>query len=76
MIAASTGFSPTVGKEGVFKISLNVYLFLRERDRETDRARAGLGQRERHSPNVKQAPGSKLSTQSPKRGLNPRTTRS
>ena len=48
------------------------YLFLTERDR----ARAGVGQRERETQNPKQAPGSELSAQSPTRGLNPRTVRS
>ena len=36
----------------------------------------GEGQRERETQNPKQAPGSKLSAQSPMRGLNPQTVRS
>ena len=43
---------------------------------ERDRARAGDGQRETHTQNPKQAPGSELSARSPTRGLNPRTARS
>ena len=50
----------------------NVYLFLRE----TDRAQAGEGQRERETQNPKQAPGSELSAQSPTRGSNPQTATS
>ena len=44
--------------------------------RERDRAWAGEGQRERETQNLKQAPGSELSAQSPTRGSNPRTVRS
>ena len=51
----------------------NVYLFLR--DRETER-QSGGGQREKETQNLKQAPGSGLSAQSPTWGLNPRTVRS
>ena len=36
------------------------------RERERDRARAGEGQRERKTQNLKQVPGSELSTQNPK----------
>ena len=43
---------------------------------ERERALAGEVQGERDTQNVKQAPGSKLSAQSPMRGLNPQTTRS
>ena len=46
---------------------------MRERERERDRARAGEEQRERETQNPKQAPGSKLSAQSPMPGLNSRT---
>ena len=57
-----------------------MYLFLRdrerERERETDRVQAGQGQTERETQNLKQAPGSELSAQSPTWGLNSRTTRS
>ena len=48
----------------------------RERDRQTDRARVGEEQGERETQNLKQAPGSELSAQSPTRGSNPRTARS
>ena len=47
----------------------------RERERESERP-AGEGQRERETENLKQAPGSELSAQSPMRGLNPRIVRS
>ena len=46
------------------KIFFNVYLFLRQRETEHERGRV----RERETLNLKQAPGSELSTQSPKRG--------
>ena len=49
-----------------------VYLFLRERDR----AQEGEGQRERETQNLKQAPGSELSAQSPMQGLNSQAVRS
>ena len=49
-----------------------VYLFLRERDG----MQAGKGQRVKKTQNLKQAPGSKLSAQSPTWGSNPRTARS
>ena len=52
----------------------NVYLFLRET--ETDRVQIGEGQREEETQNLKQAPGSELSAQSPRRGSNLRTARS
>ena len=45
-----------------------------ERHRET--ARAGERQKERETQNLKQAPGSGLSAQSPRQGSNPRTSRS
>ena len=41
-----------------------------------DRAQMGEGQREKETQNLKQAPGSELSAQSPTSDLNPRTTRS
>ena len=50
----------------------NVYLFLRDRDRMW----VGEGQRDRETQNLKQAPGSELSAQSPTRGSNWRTVRS
>ena len=43
---------------------------------ERDRVGAGEEQRERETQNPKQAPGYKLSAQSPMWGLNPRTVRS
>ena len=45
---------------------------LREREAECEWGR----DRERETQNPKQAPGSELSAQSPRRGLNPRTVRS
>ena len=44
----------------------NVYLFLRERERESEH-KWGRG-RERETQNLKQAPGSELSAQSPTHG--------
>ena len=59
----------------IFKKKIfNVYLFLRER--ESDRAREGKGQRERETQNLKQAPGSELSAESPMWGSNSGTERS
>ena len=43
---------------------------------EIDREWAGEGQRERETQNLKQAPGLKLSAQSPVRGLNSKVVRS
>ena len=43
---------------------------------ETDRAQVGEGQRKRETQNLKQAPGSELSAQSPTQGLNSQTVRS
>ena len=51
---------------------LNVYLFLRERNR----VWAGEGQREREPQKLQQASGSELSAQSPTQDSNPRTMRS
>ena len=50
----------------------NVYLFLRQRETEHERGRV----REGETQNLKQAPGSELSAQSPTRGSNSRTARS
>ena len=51
----------------IFKIFfLNVYSFLRERERESKCGR----DRERETQNPKQAPGSEMSVQSLTRGLN------
>ena len=44
----------------------NVYLFLRQRERQHEQGRG----RERETQNVKQAPGSELSAQSPTQGSN------
>ena len=49
-------------------------LFLRERER--DREQAVKGQREKETQNLKQAPGSELSGQSPTWGPNSQTARS
>ena len=51
----------------------NVYLFLRETEREREGRREGGAERERETQNLKQAPGSELSAESLMRGLNPRT---
>ena len=51
----------------VFQFFLNVYLFLRESKKEHEQERK---QRERKTQNLKQAPGSELSAQSPIRGSN------
>ena len=50
----------------------NVYLFLRQRETKHERGRV----RERETQNLKQAPGSELSAQSPMRGTNPGALRS
>ena len=50
------------------------HLFIFETER--DRAWTGEEQRERETQNLKQAPGSELSAQSPTRGSNSRTVRS
>ena len=55
----------TVLKTIRFFFFFNVCLFVRR-----DRVQAGEGQRERETQNLKQAPGSELSAQSPTRGLN------
>ena len=46
-------------------------MFIFERERERERGEVGEGQRERETQNLKQAPGSELSAQSPMWGLNP-----
>ena len=53
-----------------------IFIYFCERERETNRVQVGEGQRERETQNQKQAPGSELSAQSPKRGLNPQSARS
>ena len=52
-----------------YKFFFNVYFHFWERDR----AWVGEGQRERETQNLKQAPGSELSAQSPTQGSNSRT---
>ena len=56
----------------IFIIFLMFIYFLRERERDTMRAREE--QRERETQIPKQAPGSELSAQSPRQGLNSRMT--
>ena len=51
-------------------------MFIFERQRERTRRQAGDGQREVKTQNLKQAPGSELSAESPARGLNSQTARS
>ena len=48
-----------------------VCMYIFEREKETDREKAGEKKRERETPNLKQAPGSELSAQSPMWGSNP-----
>ena len=48
----------------------------RERERETEYEWGRGRERERETQNLKEAPGSKLSAQSPTRGLNSQTARS
>ena len=55
-----------------FLIFFNVYLFLRPRETEHEQGRV----RERETQNLKQAPGSELSAQSPTKGSNSPTVRS
>ena len=47
------------------------FIFERDRERERERQRDRERQRERETQNLKQAPGSEPSAQSPMRGLNP-----
>ena len=56
----------------VLYIFLNVYLFLREREK----CERGRAERESETQNQKQAPGSELLAQSPMWGLNSRAVRS
>ena len=48
----------------------------RERERERERMSAGGAEKERETQNLKQAPGSELSSQSPTWGWNSGTVRS
>ena len=59
----------------LFKFFLMFIYSLRERERETDRALEGEGQRVKETQNPKQAPGSELSAQSPTWGSNQPTNR-
>ena len=68
MVTPFSKAATNVKCETLKKIFFNVYLFLREREREI-----GEGQRETETQNPKQAPGSELSTQSPTWGSNPCT---
>ena len=56
----------------VVVVLFNVYLFLRERETECENGRG----KERGRQNLKQAPGSEWSAQTPTWGSNPLTTRS
>ena len=58
----------------VFKHFFNVYLFLRERERQS--VRSGGAERERETQNPQQAPGSEPSAQSLTRGSNLRAVKS
>ena len=51
-------------------------MFIFERERQTEQKQEMGRQRERETQNPKQAPGSKLPTQSLMQGSNPRITRS
>ena len=53
-----------------------MFLFIFERDRGRESTLVGEGQKERETQNLKQAPGSELSAQSPTYESNPRTVRS
>ena len=55
-----------------FLIFLTFYLLLRQGETEHEQGRV----RERETQNLKEAPGSELSAQSPTRGSNSRTARS
>ena len=59
-------------RKGYFKFFFNVFIYFWDRER----AWAEEGQRERETLNLKQAPGFKLSAQSPKWGSNSQTVRS
>ena len=61
----------------IHKIIFLMFIYFdRERERERERAWVGEGQREGETQNLKEAPGSELSAQSPMWGLNSRTVRS
>ena len=69
---SSISLSTHIYRLFTYRFFLNVYSFLRDRDRMW----VEEGQRERERLNPKQAPGSQLSAQSPMPGSNPRTVRS
>ena len=50
------------------------FIYFRETERDSEQA--GEGRRERETQNLKQVPGSELSSQSPTRGLNSQAGRS
>ena len=52
------------------------FLFIFKRETDRDRVAGVKGQTEREAQNLKHAPGSELSAQSPMQGLNSRTVRS
>ena len=54
----------------LFILMFNVYLFLRERERERESESRGEAEREKETQNLNQIPGSALSAQSLRRGLN------
>ena len=61
-----------VAGSSVRRFFFNIYLFLRQRETEHEWERVG----KRETQNLKQAPGSERSAQSPTRGLNSRSVRS
>ena len=66
----------SVGRAYYFFLnSLKMFIYF-ERERERDRQSANGGGAERKTQNLKQAPGSQLSTQSVTWGSDPQTTRS
>ena len=68
----SAHFQKILAYRCFFKFFFNVYLFLRERERQT----ASRGGAERETKNPKQGPDSELSAQSPTQGLNSQIMRS
>ena len=58
----------------IFYFLMLIYFWQRERERQS--VSEGRAERERHTQNVKQAPGSELSAQSPKRDSNSWTAKS
>ena len=62
------GIQKSVRFSFFFKNVLFIFEREREREREGEREQTGEGQRERETQNMKQAPVSELSAQSPTRG--------